>query len=254
MAGQPTPPIITEAFALNAPTCTAAAPVIGGKTFPFPVPSQVGTTNGAASLSDGFPGITMTDPTEGGVPPFGVDFNGIFYLLSACIAALEAGQLPTYSAPLSTAMSGYALGALLAKANGEGFWFNLLAGNATDPDTGGSNWIGWEPVGTDYMSANVAAGTIDNFNPAGFNPSIGFLDINPNAGNSSIGSLPTGVNGQTVTVTNINGGSNTLTLLSLDGSATQPPFRCPSAGLTLLANQSTTVRYSTGAGLWLVVL
>lgn len=253
MAGQPAPPIITEAFALNAPTCTAAAPVIGGKTFPLPATSQVGITNGAASLSDGFPGITMTDPTTGGVPPFGVDFNGIFYLLSACICALEAGQFPTYSATLATAMNGYALGALLAKADGSGFWLNLLSGNESDPDTGGSNWIDWLPGGADYMSANVAAGTTHDFDPTGFNPSIGFLDANPNAGNSSIGSLPTGYNGQTVTVTNVNG-SNSLTLLSLDGSATQPKFRCPSLGLTLLQYQSATVRYSTGAGLWIVVL
>lgn len=253
MAGQPTPPIITEAFAINAPTCTAAAPVVGGKTYPFPVASQVGVTNGAASLNDGFPAITMTDPTEGGVPPYGVDFNGALYLLSANIAALEAGQLPTYNATLSTAMNGYALGALLGKADGSGFWLNLVSGNATDPDTGGSNWIDWWPGGADYMSANVAAGTTDNFNPTGFNPSIGFLDVNPNAGNASIGSLPTGVNGQTVTITNINL-TNSLTLLSLDGSATQPKFRCPSSGLTLLGLQSANVRFSIGAGLWLVVM
>ena len=252
MAGQPIPPIITEAFALNAPTCTAAAPIIGGKTAPFPVTSQVGITGGAASLADGFPAVTMQDPTIGGVPPFGVDFNGIFYLLSAWIAALAAGQLPVYNATLAGAMGGYIEGALLAKANGTGFWFNLVGGNATNPDTGGSNWIDWMPVGSDYMSANVAAGTTDNFAPTGFNPSIGFLDINP-AGNASIGSLPAGVNGQTVTVTNIASGSITLTLLSLDSSATQPKFRCPSPGLELLANQSANVRYSTGVGLWLVV-
>lgn len=252
MAGQPTPPIITEAFALNAPTCTAAAPVIGGKTAPFPATSQVGITNGAASLADGFPPVTMQDPTIGGVPPFGVDFNGIFYLLSAWIAALAAGQLPTFNTTLATAMGGYVEGALLAKADGSGFWLNLLAGNETDPDTGGSNWIDWWPGGADYMAANVPAGTTDNFNPTGFNPSIGFLDLNPNAGNGSIGSLPAGINGQTVTITNVNG-SNTVELLSNDSSATQPKFRCPSPGLSLIGNQSATVRYSTGAGLWLVI-
>jgi hypothetical protein len=252
MPGQPIPPIIIEAFATNAPTCTAAAPVLGGKTSPFPAGSQEGITNGAASLADGFPAITMQNPTVGGVPPFGVDFNGLLYLITAQIAAMGAGQQPAYSAPLATAMGGYALGALLGKANGSGFWINLVAGNSTNPDTGGSNWLDWSPVGSDYMSANLASGTTDNFTPTGFNASIGFIDINP-AGNASIGSLPAGVNGQTVTVTNIASGSITLTLLSLDSSATQPKFRCPSPGLELLANQSTTVRYSTGVSLWLVV-
>lgn len=209
--------------------------------------------NGAASLNDGFPANTMTDPSVGGVPPFGIDFNGILYILSAWICSFEAGQLPTYSATLSTAMSGYKLGALLAKADGSGFWLNLLAGNATNPDTGGSNWIDWVPGGADFMSANVPAGTTHDFNPTGFNPSIGFLDLNPNAGNSSIGSLPPGFNGQTVTITNVNGSSNLLTLLSLDSSATQAKFRCPSPGLTLVGSQSGTIRYSTGAGVWAVV-
>lgn len=252
MAGQPPPPIITEAFAKNAPTCTAASPVAGGKTAPFPITSQVGIIAGAASLDDGFPAATMTDPTLTGVPPFGVDFNGLFYLLSSWIAALAAGQLPVYNATLATAMSGYALGALLAKADGSGFWFNLLSGNTSNPDTGGSNWLDWSPVGSDYMSANVASGTTHNFAPSGFNPSISFLDVNPNAGNASIGSLPAGANGQTVTVTNVNA-SNTFEFLSGDGSATQPKFRCPSPGLILLFNQSANVRYSTGAGVWLVV-
>ena len=252
MPGQPTPPVITEAFASNAPTCTQASPVLGGKTSPFPSPSQVGIVNGGASLSDGFPALTMTDPTKGGVPPFGVDFNGILYILSAWICALEAGQLPTYNATLSTAMSGYALGSLLAKADGSGFWLNLQAGNETDPDTGGSNWLDWVPVGSDYMAANVPSGTTHDFSPTGFNPSIGFLDLNPNAGNASIGSLPAGENGQTVTVTNVNG-SNIVELLSSDSGATQPKFRCPSPGLSLAFNQSATARYSTGAGAWLVV-
>lgn len=253
MAGQPTPPIITEAFAKNAPTCTASAPVAGGKTAPFPITSQVGITAGAASLDDGFPAATMTDPTLTGVPPFGVDFNGLFYLLSSWIAALAAGQLPVYNATLATAMSGYLEGALLAKADGTGFWVNLVTGNTNNPDTGGANWLDWAPVGSDYMTANVGAGTTHDFTPTGFNSSIGFLDINPNAGNAVIGSLPASVNGATVTITNVNA-SNSLELLSADGSATQPKFRGPSPGLILNQNQSATVRYSTGAGgLWLIV-
>lgn len=252
MAGQPQPPVITEAFATNAPDCTAAAPVIGGKTFPIPAASQVGITNGAASLADGFPGITMQDPALGGVPPFGVDFNGLFYLLSAWIAYLAAGQFPEYSATVATAMSGYALGARLGKADGSGVWFNMLAGNTSNPDTGGSGWIDWTPGGADYMSATVAAGATHNYNPPGFNGSIGFLDINPTAGNASIGSLPIGVNGQTVTASNINA-TNSVTFVVADSSATQPQFRGPPTSVVANPGQSYTLRYSSSVGLWIIV-
>lgn len=251
MAGQPTPPTITEAFAKNAPTCTAAAPVIGGKTYPFPVTSQVGITNGAASLDDGFPALTMEDPTLGGVPPFGVDFNGLMFLLSSWVAYLAAGQLPQFSATLATAMGGYAVGAILAKADGSGLWLNLTAGNSTNPDTGGAGWANWEPGGAAYMSAAVPSGTTDNFNPTGFGPSIGFLDLLPAASGASIGSLPAGINNQTVTISDAHA-TNSVKLLALDGTATQPQFRAP-ATITLLPNQSITARFSKDLNLWLIV-
>lgn len=251
MAGQPAPPIITEAFATNAPTCTQAAPVVGGKTSPFPVSSQISTLAGAASLNDGFVPLNMTDPTAGGVPPFGIDMNGILYLLSANLAALAAGQLPVYNATLATSMSGYALGALLAKVDGSGLWLNLVSGNATDPDTGGTGWVDWQPTGAAWMSATVPSGTTHDFDPPGFSASIGFLDLLPTTGAASIGSLPVGFNNQTVTVSNADG-TNSQKLLALDGSATQPKFRAP-ADITLLPNQSITARYSTDLGLWLIV-
>lgn len=251
MSGQPTPPIIIEAFAANAQTCTQAAPVAGGKTSPFPVASQIGTLAGAASLNDGFVPLNMTDPTDGGVPPFGIDMNGILYLLSANLAALRAGQLPTYDGTLATAMGGYALGALLAKADGSGLWLNLSLGNATNPDTGGAGWADWQPGGAAYMSATVPSGTTHDFNPPGFTASTGFLDLQPTTGAASIGSLPAGINNQTVTVSNANA-TNSVKLLALDGSATQPKFRA-ATDLTLLPNQSATVRYSTDLTLWIVV-
>jgi hypothetical protein len=249
--GQPTPPTITEPFAVNAPSCTQAAPVIGGKTFPFPTSSQIGVLAGAASLNDGYPPVTMVAISNGGTPPFGIDTNGILYILSSWIVFLAAGQLPQYNSTLSTAMNGYGLGALLGKANGSGIWLNLVAGNETDPDTGGAGWADWAPGGVDYMSATVPAGTTDNYNPSGFSPSTGFLDVNTAAGNASIGSLPLGLNGQTVTLTCT--GPNTLTLLPSDGSATQPTFRTITGGITLLPNQACNVKMSTTLNQWVVI-
>lgn len=135
---QPVPPEIVEAFGINA----------GGGfiTNPIPVPSQIGTNPGAASFNDGFPPATMTPKESGGVPPAGPDMNGILYMISAAVAALNAGQFYPYSATLSTAMGGYKLGALLLKADGSGFWFNLVASNTTNPDAAGAGWQSWVPA------------------------------------------------------------------------------------------------------------
>lgn len=108
---------------------------------PIPVASQIGITPGAASYTDGFPPQCFQDTTAGGTPPRGKDFNGILYTLSAAVAALNAGQLYPYSATLQTAISGYALGAVLAKADGSGFWISTTAANVTDPDTAGAGWL-----------------------------------------------------------------------------------------------------------------
>src|ERR1700757_396537 len=147
----PTPPTVTEAFAIN------------GDKQTIPVPSQIGITPGRASFNDGFPPLTRTARSAGGIPPFGTDMNGILYMLSAHIAARQAGQFPTYDAAVSMAIGGYALGAILAKADGSGLWLNALADNTSDPDTGGANWIGWNPTSAATVSSVVAAGTTHNF-------------------------------------------------------------------------------------------
>ena len=57
----------------------------------IPVDSQIGITPGAASLADGFPPLTMTPVTAGGVPPTGPDMNGILFELSAVVRWANAG-------------------------------------------------------------------------------------------------------------------------------------------------------------------
>lgn len=135
---QPVPPELVKAFGSSAGA--------GFITNPIPVPSQISTDPGAASLTDGFPPQCFLDVALGGVPPEGADFNGILYMISAAVSAMNAGQFYKYSATLSTAMGGYKLGALLLKADGSGFWFNLLEGNTSDPDASGANWQSWVPA------------------------------------------------------------------------------------------------------------
>jgi hypothetical protein len=103
--------------------------------------SLIGTTDGAASFPDGFPPLTMTDPSAGGLFPDGRDFNGAFYALSAVQRWQEAGGLPMYDSAFSTAVGGYPLSAVLQAADGTGFWVSQTNSNTNNPDTGGANWL-----------------------------------------------------------------------------------------------------------------
>lgn len=245
MAGQPVPPRIVEAFALNAPNCDASAPIAGGKTFPFPVDSQIGVLDGAASLADGFPALNMTDPAAGGFPPFGVDENGIMYLATAWIAYLAAGQLPLYDATLQAAMTGYAIGTRLRQAaNPAAIWISAVDANVTDPDTGGAGWISSTPL---YATLVAAAGaTHDQVLP---NASDLFLDIDTSAGAATFDSFVPKRDSQRVTASCT--GPNNLTLGGTGGTAANRIRQ--SAPLTIEQNDSFTIQYCAAVSRWVVV-
>ena len=250
MSGQPTPPRILEAFAINAPDCTPAAPVPGGRTNPFPEASQVGITNGAASLNDGFTAANMTDPAAGGIPPFGVDMNGILYLLSSWIAYLAAGQLPEYDATLQTAITGYAAGAVLSKAASPWqTWTSIVAGNVTDPDTSGAGWVSSTPLNT---TEAPTAGTHNDV--ALSTPSDEIHDVSTAAGNIITTGFVPGRDGQKLTITKSSSDTNTYTLASLTGSAAGHQIRCPAGGI-LLARQYdfVTIQFNATVNAWVQV-
>lgn len=242
--GQLTPTVLLEPFAKNAPDCSPSAPVAGGKTVPFPQPSQINTENGAASLDDGFPPLTMTDPTAGGVPPFGCDMNGILYLLSLHIAALNAGQWYTYNAGLSAAMGGYAVGAILQQAaNPNAFWINQTAANVTDPDTGGAGWLSTVPL----YSAAALAGPNDVVLPG---VSDYVISVDTSAAAVSFSGFVARRDGQRITF--IANGANNLKFLALQGSAAANQIQA-SGETDIAGKDSQTLQYSAGFGKWLLV-
>lgn len=113
---------------------------VSGTKNTIPVDSQIGITPGAASLTDGFPPLTMTPMAAGGVSPYGADFNGILNWLSAIAQWSNAGGQYPYDAAYSALIGGYPKGALLLKADGTGCWLSLADNNATNPETGGAGW------------------------------------------------------------------------------------------------------------------
>lgn len=247
MSGQPTPPRILEAFASAAPDCSAAAPIAGGRTNPMPEASQIGVTNGAASLNDGFTAQNMTDPSAGGVPPFGVDMNGILYLATAWIAYLAAGQLPAFDATLQTAMGGYALGAMLqVAADPTATWTSAVAGNVTNPDMGGAGWVSSKPL----YSAIALTGSDDVVLPG---VSDYVIDVSVTAGNVTYTGFVAQRDGQRITLCAVGTGTNSLNLSSLTGSSAANQIRTIAGGLTALIGQTFTIQYSAGAGKWILV-
>lgn len=106
----------------------------------IPEASQIGITDGAASLTDGFPPLCFQPVSSGGVPPFGQDFNGLLNQLSAGMRWLQAGGMPVFSSTYATAIGGYPKGAVLARSSGDGFWISTADNNSANPDTGGANW------------------------------------------------------------------------------------------------------------------
>lgn len=73
--------------------------------------AATGTNN--ASIEEGFPQITMQAPANGGLPPFGQDFNGLFYMVSSLNCFLQNGGYITFSQAVSDKIGGYPNGAIL---------------------------------------------------------------------------------------------------------------------------------------------
>lgn len=130
----------------------------GGK-ITIPTASQIGITPGAASLTDGFPPLTRTPITAGGVPPSGLDMNGVLYEMSAIDRwAVAGGGYAFDSAFANDAnVGGYPKGSRVMQSDGLGYWLNTAENNVTNPE---SSPVGWLPD----TVAGIAAVTMTNAN------------------------------------------------------------------------------------------
>jgi hypothetical protein len=123
----------------------------------IPTSSQIGIQNCAASLTDGFPPLTFQATSAGGCFPYGQDMNGILRQLSQWSQWQAAGNPILYDSGFSSSIGGYPKWATLSSANVPGcFWISTVDNNASDPDTGGANWINSCAVG------GVLTGTLPN--------------------------------------------------------------------------------------------
>ncbi|AWH14643.1 hypothetical protein [Aeromonas phage 62AhydR11PP] len=105
-----------------------------------PIPPAANPATGRAGFDQGFSAINMTAKEAGGIPPFGQDFNGIFYEVTNILRYMQAGGQPTFDAALATAIGGYPKGAMVLGSDGVTLWQSKVDSNSTDPNTDPSDW------------------------------------------------------------------------------------------------------------------
>ncbi len=128
----------------------------------IPTASQIGITAGAASLVDGFPPLTRTPIASGGVPPSGLDMNGILFELSAILRWANAGGGYAFDGTFAadSNVGGYPKGARIMRSDGLGYWFNTVENNTTDPENTGAGVAaaaGWVPDYTNGVTTVAMA-------------------------------------------------------------------------------------------------
>lgn len=234
---------MVEPFALLAATDGSA----GGKTVPFPVPSQIpGGSPGKASLDTGFTPLNMTAIGSGGIPMSGLDLNGILFLMSTTIAALNAGQaFLQYDGTYQGLIGGYPQGAILQQnSNPLAYWVSSVANNATNPETGGAGWVSTVP-----LHETLAAASGATHNQVLANASDQILDVDTTAGAATFDTFVAQRDGQCITISCT--GANALTIGGAGGTAANRIRQ--SGAITLLTNDSITIQYCAAISRWIVV-
>lgn len=204
---------------------------------------------GAASWETGFVPANMTVITSGGIPPFGSDMNGVINTLSANVVWAVAGLSFVFNPDIVTNAGGYPRGSILVNPDFPSeFFYSLVDDNVTDPSDDLTDWLVFSPLSTPVDTVSVAptAGTHNNFAVAG---GVGALDVDTTAGNITLTGITPTVDGHILVVSNT--GPNVLTLAALNGGSTADvQFRLP-ADLSILQNDSLTLRYFVRLTKWL---
>lgn len=131
-----------------------------------PIPPAANPATGRAGFDQGFSAINMTAKEAGGIPPFGQDFNGIFYEVTSILRYMQAGGQPTFDATLATAIGGYPKGAMVLGSDGVTLWQSKVDSNSTNPNVAPENW-GTFDVGLKSDLAAPGGSNIVGFKQAG---------------------------------------------------------------------------------------
>lgn len=226
----PAPPSVVAAFTFGG--------VVDVDYTIIPVPSQIGVSPELASFTTGFPPATRTARTAGGIPPRGLDMNGILFMTSAHIAWIAAGNGYAFNTDVVATATGYNVGAILRSAvDPQTHFYNTLADNTNDPDSVLTGWLAFNPVTAAFVG-DQSETLVVGAQAVALDPGVAFLDAAAHASGSSISALTGASNGQIVTVTNDGSGALTLTF---------------AGGVTILAGESFTVRWRSSTSAWVPI-
>lgn len=101
------------------------------------IPDASNNTTGRAGYDQGFPPINMQPIEAGGIPPNGMDMNGIIYDMTLAIQFVQSGVSFPFNQDFATAIGGYALGAIVSDlADKSSLWINGTSNNLAFP----ANW------------------------------------------------------------------------------------------------------------------
>ncbi len=93
-----------------------------------------------ATWSDGFPNVTMQPIESGGLPPKGMDFNGILHALSASIVHQQKGGFFYYDANHARDIGGYHAGAILIADDNSKLFISVIDNNTNNPNQNINGW------------------------------------------------------------------------------------------------------------------
>lgn len=211
----------------------------------IPIASQIGTTDGAASLTDGFPPLCLQPVSSGGVPPSGKDMNGILYEITNLLVAWNQGLIAfPRDATFQGLIGGYPVGAVLQQAaDPTAFWISNVAANVTNPDAAGAGWISTKPLPGALVPS---AGAHNNAVLPG--PSDYVITVDTTAGATNYTGFVAQRDGQRITFV-VTGASN-FTLSALNGGSAAANRIQLSGDLATIQNDSITIQYSLALTKW----
>lgn len=121
---------------------------------------QAGQDPEDATYQEGFPPVTMLNEDAGGLPPKGLDFNGIFYELSSPIAHYCRGDRIQFDATYAVAIGGYAKGWVVASNDYQKDYISLVDNNLADPNGTNTTWAVYAGQGSVPTATSTTTGTV----------------------------------------------------------------------------------------------
>ena len=137
---------------------------VNGSKNTIPVNSSSSTlSDGQATYDSGFPPLTMTAISAGGIPPAGQDMNGILYDLTRKQQWRDAGGGYPFDATFAAAIGGYPSGAIIPSSDFTGSWQNTVNNNSVNPESGSTS-TGWFPQ--DFYGSSLVSVSSANVTPS----------------------------------------------------------------------------------------